>query len=149
MRAVIQRVSKASITVEGAKIGAIEKGLLVFLGVEKGDNDTDLNYLFDKIVNLRVFEDDLGKMNLSVESVMCELLVVSQFTLCGDCRKGRRPSFDNAAGAEMAKNYYERFIDMAKERGLKTSTGKFQAHMLVGLENDGPVTILLDSRKTF
>ena len=149
MRAVIQRVSKASITVEGTKVGEIGKGLLVFLGIEKEDSEADLNYLFDKIINLRVFEDEQGKMNLSVEAVKGELLVVSQFTLCGDCRKGRRPSFDQAAEAEIAKRYYERFIGMAKERGLKTSTGKFQAHMLVGLENDGPVTILLDSRKIF
>ena len=143
MRAVVQRVDSAAVEVDGARVGSVAKGLLVLLGVEKDDTDKDLEYLLDKVVGLRIFEDEQEKMNLSVADVGGGLLVVSQFTLYGDCRKGKRPSFDKAAGAEMANAYYEKFVAGARAKG------KFQAHMLVSLVNNGPVTILLDSKKNF
>lgn len=149
MRAVVQRVDSAAVEVEGAMVGSVGKGLLVLLGVEKEDTDRDLEYLLDKVAGLRIFEDEQGKMNLSVADVGGGLLVVSQFTLYGDCRKGKRPSFDKAAGAEMANAYYEKFVADARAKGLSVGTGKFQAHMLVSLVNNGPVTILLDSKKNF
>ena len=149
MRAVVQRVDSAAVEVEGAMVGSVGKGLLVLLGVEKEDTDRDLEYLLDKVAGLRIFEDEQGKMNLSVADVGGGLLVVSQFTLYGDCRKGKRPSFDKAAGAEMANAYYEKFVAGARSKGLSGGTGKFQAHMLVSLVNNGPVTILLDSKKNF
>lgn len=149
MRAVVQRVDSAAVEVEGAMVGSVGKGLLVLLGVEKEDTDRDLEYLLDKVAGLRIFEDEQGKMNLSVAAVGGGLLVVSQFTLYGDCRKGKRPSFDKAAGAEMANAYYEKFVADARAKGLSVGTGKFQAHMLVSLVNNGPVTILLDSKKNF
>ena len=149
MRAVVQRVDRAAVEVEGAMVGSVGKGLLVLLGVEKEDTDRDLEYLLDKVAGLRIFEDEQEKMNLSVADVGGGLLVVSQFTLYGDCRKGKRPSFDKAAGAEKANAYYEKFVAGARSKGLSVGTGKFQAHMLVSLVNNGPVTILLDSKKNF
>lgn len=149
MRAVIQRVTEASVSVAGSEVGRIKKGLLILLGVEKSDTEDDLHYLYEKIVNLRIFEDEASKMNLSLQEVSGELLVVSQFTLYGDCRKGRRPSFDDAAPAELAKSMYESFIELSKRSGYNVQTGKFQSHMSVQLINDGPVTILLDSKKKF
>ena len=149
MRAVIQRVSQAEVKVEAKIIGKINEGLLILLGVEKQDSDEDLKYLYEKITNLRIFEDKQGKMNLSVRDVQGQLLVVSQFTLYADCRKGRRPSFENAASPEKARMSYENFVEMARKDGFKTETGQFQAHMSVMLCNDGPVTIVLDSKKIF
>ena len=149
MRAVIQRVSQAEVKVDADIVGKINEGLLILLGVEKQDSDEDLKYLYDKITNLRIFEDMQGKMNLSVRDVQGQLLVVSQFTLYADCRKGRRPSFENAASPEKARMYYENFVELAKNDGFKTETGQFQAHMSVMLYNDGPVTIMLDSKKIF
>jgi len=149
LRAVIQRVSQAEVKVDADIVGKIDEGLLILLGVEKQDSDEDLKYLYDKITNLRIFEDMQGKMNLSVRDVQGQLLVVSQFTLYADCRKGRRPSFENAASPEKARMYYENFVELAKNDGFKTETGQFQAHMSVMLYNDGPVTIMLDSKKIF
>jgi len=149
VRAVVQRVSEASVKVDEVEVGAIEKGLLVLLGVERHDTEKDLFALYDKVVNLRIFEDGHGKMNLSLRDVKGEILVVSQFTLLADCRKGRRPSFDNAADPETAKAYYRQFIDLARNDSIKTQHGRFRASMSVGLINEGPVTILLDSRKIF
>ena len=149
MRAVIQRVSQAEVKVDNQIIGKINAGLLILLGVEKQDSDEDLRYLYDKITNLRIFEDQQGKMNLSVRDVQGQLLVVSQFTLYADCRKGRRPSFENAASPEKARMYYENFVELSKKDGFKTETGQFQAHMSVMLYNEGPVTIMLDSKKIF
>ncbi|MFU0801147.1 MAG: D-aminoacyl-tRNA deacylase [Xylanivirga thermophila] len=149
MRAVVQRVCKASVKVDEELIGSINRGLLVFLGVENDDTEKDLKYLVDKIINLRIFEDEQGKMNLSIKEIEGEVLVVSQFTLYGDCRKGRRPSFTKAATPQMAKEYYEKFIERLKCEKLYVATGMFQACMKVEIVNDGPVTILLDSKKLF
>jgi D-tyrosyl-tRNA(Tyr) deacylase len=149
MRAVIQRVSRAQVTVNGAVRGAIKNGLLVLLGVAADDGDADLAYLADKTAGLRIFEDDAGKMNLSVEDAGGALLVVSQFTLFGDVRRGRRPSFDNAAPPQMADALYQRYVELLRAKGLQVETGIFQAMMEVELVNDGPVTILLDSKKLF
>ena len=149
MRAVVQRVDKADVTVDGQVTGSVQKGLLVLLGVAEGDTEKDLQYMVDKVVGLRIFEDEDDKMNLSVKDVGGELLVVSQFTLCGDVRKGKRPSFDKAAKPELANAYYEKFVEMSRAQGLHVETGVFRAHMLVGLVNNGPVTILLDSTKLF
>ena len=149
MRAVIQRVSQAEVKVGAEIVGRINEGLLIFLCVEKNDSDADLRYLYEKITNLRIFEDKQDKMNLSVRDIQGQLLVVSQFTLYADCRKGRRPSFENAASPEIARMYYENFVELAKVDGFKTETGQFQAHMSVMMYNDGPVTIMLDSKKIF
>lgn len=149
MRAVVQRVSKADVSVNGSVCGRIERGLLVLLGVAAGDTDKDLGYVVDKITGLRIFEDELGKMNLSVSDVGGAILAVSQFTVCGDCRKGKRPSFDTAASPELAEVFYDRFVENCRNRGISVDTGIFRAHMSVSLINDGPVTILLDSRKEF
>lgn len=147
MRAVVQLVNHASVTVEGEVTGKIAKGFLVFLGVAEGDTQKDLQYIIDKVVGLRVFEDAEGKMNLSVKDVGGAILAVSQFTLYGDCRHGKRPSFTAAAKPEIANNFYEQFVAGCKEAGVAVETGRFRTHMLVELENDGPVTILLDSSK--
>lgn len=149
MRAVIQRVSRASVVVGDSTTGAIGVGLLVLLGVEKGDSQDDLKYTFGKTIGLRVFEDDQGKMNRSLPDVGGQLLVVSQFTLLGDVRKGRRPSFIHAAEPELAKRMYDEFISLGRASGIDVQTGIFQADMAVELINDGPVTILIDSHKTF
>ena len=149
MRAVIQRVSRAEVSVAGETVGAIQRGFLVLLGVAADDTRDDALCLAQKIVALRVFEDDQGKMNLSLAQVGGKLLVVSQFTLLGDCRKGRRPSFDLAARPEVARDLYEGFVAAVRELGIETATGRFQEHMLVELANDGPVTLLLDSHRVF
>jgi D-tyrosyl-tRNA(Tyr) deacylase len=149
MRAVVQRVSRAQVSVAGAVEGAIDLGLVVLLGVAEGDAPEDALYLADKICGLRIFEDQSGKMNLGLAEVGGRILVVSQFTLLGDCRKGRRPSFDKAARPDLARALYEIFVAAVGERGIATATGRFQEHMLVELVNDGPVTLLLDSRREF
>lgn len=149
MRAVIQRVSQASVTVDGEVVGAIERGLLVLLGVAQGDTEHDARTLATKIVELRIFEDDAGKMNRSLAEGEGSLLVVSQFTLLGDCRKGRRPSFIAAAAPELAEQLYQTFVAAASVQGIRVATGRFRAQMDVALVNDGPVTLLLDSRKAF
>jgi len=149
MRCVIQRVSSASVTVEGNITGQIEKGFLVLLGVEDGDGETDLRYCVEKVAGLRVFEDENDKMNLSIKDVGGAVLCVSQFTLCGDARHGRRPSFSGAARPETAIPLYEGFVTALRSAGIPVETGVFQAHMDVALVNDGPVTILLDSKKGF
>ncbi len=149
MRAVVQRVSKASVIVEGQVWSKIGRGFLVLLGVEDLDGEADAAYLAEKISNLRIFEDKIDKMNLSLLDINGEMLIVSQFTLHGDCRRGRRPNFMKAASAELAENLYIKFIDECKKYINKIENGKFQAHMEVSLINDGPVTILLDSKKIF
>lgn len=149
MRAVIQRVSSAKVSVNGRAISSISRGLLVLLGVAEDDAEADARYLADKTAYLRIFEDDQGKMNLSVSDIGGEILVVSQFTLYGDCRKGRRPSFINAARPPKAEALYETYVSSLADIGLNPKTGVFQAFMDVELINDGPVTILLDSKKTF
>lgn len=147
MRAVVQRVSRAKVTVDGEVTGEIQRGFLVLLGVAEGDAQADVIYLAQKIVGLRVFEDGEGKMNLSLVDVGGRMLVVSQFTLLGDCRKGRRPSFIEAARPEVADALYRSFVAEVQGQGVVVATGRFQTHMDVELVNDGPVTLLLDSRK--
>ena len=149
MRAVVQRVSSSKVTVDGEVTGEINKGLLVLLGVTHEDTSKDVDYIIDKVLNLRIFEDENEKMNLSLKDVGGELLVVSQFTLYGDCRKGRRPSFSSAARPEVATKLYEEFIEKARKEGIVTKTGQVGAHMMVDLTNDGPVTILLESNRDF
>src|SRR5687767_13468 len=148
MRAVVQRVSRAKVTVDGEITGAIGAGLLVLLGVAAQDSERDADYLVEKILNLRVFEDQAGKMNLSILDDCGAMLVVSQFTLYGDTRRGRRPSFINAAPPDEANRLYEYFVSQARKIVTKVETGRFQAMMDVELVNDGPVTIILDSEKT-
>ena len=149
MRAVVQRVVRAEVSVAGQSTGAIDRGFVVLLGVAAGDTQEDALYLAQKIAGLRVFEDDLGKMNRGLAEVGGKVLVVSQFTLLGDCRKGRRPSFDKAAPPEIARELYEAFVAAVGKLGIETASGRFQEHMLVELANDGPVTLLLDSRREF
>jgi D-tyrosyl-tRNA(Tyr) deacylase len=149
MRAVVQRVKHSQVTVEEAVVGKIASGLMVLLGVEDGDEQKDVQYMIDKVTNLRIFEDNEGKMNCSIKDVGGDILAVSQFTLLGDCRKGRRPSFINAARPEAANSLYETFVEGIRSEGLKVETGVFQADMLVDIANDGPVTLLLDSKKQF
>jgi len=149
MRAVVQRVSEASVRVDEAVVGAIAAGLLVLLGVEQEDTEADATYIAEKLVGLRIFSDAAGKFNLSIEEVGGAVLLISQFTLHGDCRKGKRPSFTQAARPELAIPRYELVRDQLRGRGLRVETGVFGAHMQVHLVNDGPVTLLLDSRKHF
>jgi D-aminoacyl-tRNA deacylase len=147
MKAVIQRVSCAETEVDGSVISSIEKGLLVLLGIEKGDEEDTISYMVRKIANLRIFEDASSKMNLSVKDISGEILVVSQFTLAGDCRKGNRPSFADAEEPVEANRKYLKVAERLRQEGITTRTGKFAADMKVRLTNNGPVTILLDSRK--
>ena len=149
MRAVIQRVKSAQVIVNEKIIGSIGFGLLVLLGISREDNCDDADYLVEKTINLRIFDDQDGKMNRSLLDVGGEMLIVSQFTLTADCRKGRRPSFTAAAEPAEAKNLYQYFIERLKEKGITVATGEFQAFMEVGLINNGPVTILMDSKKVF
>jgi D-tyrosyl-tRNA(Tyr) deacylase len=149
VRAVVQRVARCSVRVETKTVGEIGPGLLVLLGIAKGDSEAGADYLAEKILGLRIFEDEAGKMNLSVQDKRGELLVVSQFTLYGDVRRGKRPSFDAAAPPEEAKRLYEYFVARIRAAGLRCETGVFQAMMDVELVNSGPVTILLDSEKVF
>lgn len=148
MRVVVQRVAKGSVTVEGVK-KEIGQGLVILLGVGQNDEVSDSEYLVNKVINLRIFEDLEGKMNLSVQDIQGDLLVVSQFTLYGDCRKGRRPSFVEAAPPEKANSLYQDFVTRLQAFGLKVETGVFQADMLVEIHNSGPVTMLLDTEKKF
>lgn len=147
MRAVIQRVTSAEVEVDGRLTGKIGRGLLIFVGVGKGDGEPDLSYMTSKIPDLRIFEDSSGKFNLSLKDTGGEMLIISQFTLYGDCRRGRRPSFTDAEDPSQAKLLYGQLISRFKEQGLSVETGEFQAKMEVRLVNDGPVTLLLDSRK--
>ncbi|HJX31695.1 MAG TPA: D-aminoacyl-tRNA deacylase [Thermodesulfobacteriota bacterium] len=149
MRAVTQRVKSAQVIVNEKIIGSIGFGLLVLLGISREDNCDDADYLVEKTINLRIFDDQDGKMNRSLLDVGGEMLIVSQFTLIADCRKGRRPSFTAAAEPAEAKNLYQYFIERLKEKGITVATGEFQAFMEVGLINNGPVTILMDSKKVF
>uniref|UniRef100_UPI004056A719 D-aminoacyl-tRNA deacylase n=1 Tax=Candidatus Electrothrix sp. TaxID=2170559 RepID=UPI004056A719 len=149
MRAVIQRVTSAKVTVDDRQTGAIGEGLLVLLGVHKDDEPKDITWLADKIINLRIFEDNDGKMNHSLADTGGSMLIVSQFTLLADCRKGRRPSWSEAAPPDKARRMYEEFIQAIADSGITTATGEFQAMMDVSLVNSGPVTILLDSHKQF
>ena len=149
MRSVVQRVLSASVDVEGETVGKIEKGLLALLGVEKGDTEKDAAYMGDKLLKLRIFEDEQGKMNLSVKDVGGAVLMVSQFTLLGDARGQNRPGFIRAAAPEEAERLYEAVCERIRDGGLSVETGRFRTHMEVSLINDGPVTILLDSNKQF
>ena len=149
MRAVVQRARRARVEVAGEVTGAIERGLVAFVAAGEGDGDADLAYVVNKVVALRVFPDDEGKMKLSLADVGGALLVVSQFTLFGDVRRGNRPSFDGAMEPIEAEKMYERFVTEARARGVRVETGRFRAEMTVFVENDGPVTILVDSRKGF
>ena len=149
MKALLQRVTRASVSVDNEEVGKIDQGLVVFLGVSSEDTEKDAQYLAQKVVNLRIFADKEGKFNLSALDIRGELLLVSQFTLLADTRKGRRPSFTEAAPPDQAKALFEYFVEQARATGLKVETGRFQAYMHVEIHNDGPVTILLDSREKF
>lgn len=147
MRAVLQRVTSSKVVVDGETVGSIKKGLNVLLGISKDDTIQDIPYLKDKIINLRIFEDEDEKMNKSLLDVGGEILLISQFTLYGDCRKGRRPNFMGALGGDEAKKIYDEFVKSLKETGIKVETGIFGAHMDVSIENDGPVTLIVESKK--
>lgn len=149
MRACVQRVSKAEVTVDGESVGRIDGGMLVLLGVARDDTADDLRQMADKLVALRIFADTDGKMNLSLADVGGAMLVVSQFTLLGDCRKGRRPSYTGAAPPEKAEAMYDELVRAVTGQGIRVATGRFRAQMAVSLVNDGPVTLLVDTRKTF
>jgi D-tyrosyl-tRNA(Tyr) deacylase len=149
MRAVIQRVSKASVTVASEITGEIGPGLLVLLGIHKDDQEQEIKWMVEKIINLRIFEDENGKMNRSLIDTNGAMLVVSQFTLYGDCRKGRRPGYSSAAPPETANTLYQQFIEAVAQKDISVASGRFQAHMDVELVNDGPVTLLLDSARLF
>lgn len=144
MKALIQRVKNASVAIDGKIFSKINSGILVFLGVEKADTKENAQKLADKILKLRIFEDNAEKMNLSIQDIKGEILIVSQFTLCGNCAKGTRPSFDNAAKPEIAKDLYEYFVNLVEQSGLNVQTGKFQAMMDISLVNDGPVTFWVE-----
>ena len=149
MKALLQRVTGASVSVAGEEVGRIGRGLVVFVGVANGDTDRDVQYLAQKTVSLRIFPDEGGRFNLSALDIKGELLVVSQFTLMADTKKGRRPSFIEAAPPPQAETLFERFVEEARSSGLKVETGRFQQYMQVEIHNDGPVTVLLDSREKF
>lgn len=149
MRAVVQRVRNSKVTVEDKVVGQIQQGLMVLLGVGLEDSFSDADYLAEKIINLRIFEDNDGKMNKSLLDIGGDILVVSQFTLYGDCRKGKRPSFDKAARSEKANELYEYFLSKCSQKGIVAQKGVFQTHMLVDISNDGPVTLMIDSKKEF
>lgn len=149
MKALLQRVTKGSVSVAGREMGRTGRGLVVFVGVADGDDEKDIEYLVQKMVNLRIFGDDTGRFNLSVLDIGGEVLLVSQFTLMADTRRGRRPGFTDAAVPEQAEGLFNEFVHQARATGLKVETGRFQEHMLVEIHNDGPVTILLDSRDKF
>ena len=149
MRAVVQRVCSASVTVDGRTVGSIERGLLVYVGVGRGDTDADVAYIVDKVLHLRLFSDGDGKMDLSVSDMSGSVLVVSQFTLFGDCRRGRRPSYVTASDPETARQRYEAVVTRLRRDGLHVETGEFRTMMQVDSINDGPITVLLDSSKTF
>ena len=149
MRAVVQRVASSRVTVDERVTGEVKKGLLVLLGVTHDDTSKDVDYMVDKVTNLRIFEDDNDKMNLSLKDIGGEVMAVSQFTLYGDARKGRRPSFSDAARPDVANPLYEEFVEKLRAQGITVGTGEFGAHMMVELTNDGPVTILLESKKAF
>ena len=149
MRAVIQRCNYCKVFSEGKEVGNINKGLIVLIGVQRGDSEKDASYIADKIVNLRIFEDESGKMNHSVYTVKGELALISQFTLYGDCRHGRRPGFTEAETPEAANLLYEKVVMLCKKTGIHVVTGRFQTHMNIILDNDGPVTLLIDSSKSF
>ncbi len=149
MRAVIQRVNSCSVDVEGEPYSVIGKGFLVLLGIKTDDSKEDIQYLVDKIQHLRIFEDEEGKMNLSLKDIGGEIMIVSQFTLYGDCKKGRRPSFIRAGKPQDAETLYDEFVQVFRSTGVPVKTGIFQAHMNVRLDNDGPVTLLIDSEKIF
>lgn len=149
MRAVIQRVSKAKVQVNNEVLGRIEKGLLVYLSVAENDTEADAKFIAEKLANLRIFEDENGKMNLGLLDVAGQMMIVSNFTLHGDCRRGRRPGFDAAAGPEIAKKLYEHTIGLIEQQGVTVTAGKFGGHMYIDSTNDGPVTFLLDSSRLF
>ncbi len=149
MRAVVQRVTESSVTVDGAVTGSIGKGLMVLIGVEKGDTEKDAEYIARKVTALRVFDDEEGVMNLSIQDIKGEILAISQFTLLGDDRKGNRPSYFQAAGPEEADALYRKTIELIESQGIHVEEGVFQAEMMVKIYNDGPVTILMDSHKLF
>lgn len=149
VRAVVQRVISSSVEVQDKIIGKINAGINVLIGITEGDTYDDIKYIKDKIINLRIFEDESGKMNKSLKDINGELLIVSQFTLYADCRKGRRPNFMNALKGEEAEVLYNEFVKACRDEGLVVETGMFGAYMKVSIENDGPVTILIDSKKTF
>lgn len=149
MRAIVQRVTSSRVVVDGRVIGEIGRGFNVLIGISKDDTEEDLKYIKDKVVNLRVFEDESNKMNKSLLDVEGDILAISQFTLYGYCRKGRRPNFMEALGGDEAKILYDKFVLMLRETGLKVETGEFGADMKVDIQNDGPVTIMLDSKKNF
>ena len=149
MRAVVQRVGRAQVEIDGEISGKIERGLVVLLGISSQDSETDVNWMADKLVHLRIFSDRNDKMNLNLADISGEMLIISQFTLYGDCRKGRRPGFSAAAPPDLAKPLYEGFIENVKQLGIRTASGVFQAEMQVSLVNDGPVTLMLDSKKNF
>ena len=149
MRVVVQRVKHASVTINGTVNGKINNGFLVLLGIQSTDSEQDVDYLVKKVTNLRIFSDENDKMNLSLKDIEGEVMAVSQFTLYGDARKGRRPSFSDAARPDVANPLYEEFVEKLRTQGITVGTGEFGAHMMVELTNDGPVTILLESKKAF
>ncbi|HAH95996.1 MAG TPA: D-tyrosyl-tRNA(Tyr) deacylase [Firmicutes bacterium] len=149
MRAVVQRVTSGAVSIDGQEVARIGRGLVVLIGVTQTDTESDASYIASKVVGLRIFEDSNGKLNLSVQEVGGAVLAISQFTLYGDARKGRRPSFTQAAAAEQAVSLYQHTVDLLKQHGISVATGVFQADMLVEINNDGPVTLLLDSERLF